>query len=90
MRTGRIDKSRSGIDKCFNCGIQEHFARDCHKPKEEVMADTVDDKEEQTMLWRLEVGDAGFRVRLLGINPFANVEHGWWVCMAKRVCAHKR
>ncbi|KAG8044074.1 hypothetical protein GUJ93_ZPchr0450g33689 [Zizania palustris] len=26
---------KSSIGKCFNCGVRDHFARDCRKPKKE-------------------------------------------------------
>ena len=44
-------KGKSGIGKCFNCGIRVRFARDCRKPKkEEVMAATADVDDEPTLL----------------------------------------
>ena len=44
-------KSKSGIGKCFNCGMRGQFARDCRKPKKEtVMAVTADVDHETTLL----------------------------------------
>jgi hypothetical protein len=28
-------KSKSSMGRCFNCGIHDHFAQDCYKPKKE-------------------------------------------------------
>jgi len=44
-------KGKSGIGKCFNCGVRGHFTRDCHKPKKEVvMAATADIDNEAALL----------------------------------------
>ena len=42
-------KANSGIGRCFNYGVRGHFARDCRKPKKEVvMAATADVGDEST------------------------------------------
>ena len=44
-------KGKSGIGRCFNCGVRGHFAQDCRKPKkEEVMAATAVVDDEPTLL----------------------------------------
>ena len=42
-------KAKSGIGKCFNCGVRGHLAHYCRKPKKEVvMAATADVGDEST------------------------------------------
>ena len=45
-------KAKSGIGRCFNCGVRDHFTRDCRKPKKETVMAAVADvqEEEQTLL----------------------------------------
>ncbi|CAD6337548.1 unnamed protein product [Miscanthus lutarioriparius] len=37
-------------DKCANCGIKGHYAKDCHKPRREQKAHVAEGKEQQALM----------------------------------------